>query len=126
MDCGATCLRMIARHYGRHYSLDFLRELTHVDREGVSLMGISDAAEKLGFHTLGVRVDYKTLQTEVPLPCLLHWNQKHFVVVYEVGPNHVRIADPGVGKVKLPKEEFLQYWVDSANKESQQGVAALV
>ncbi len=125
MDCGATCLRMVAKHYGRHFSLDFLRELTHVDREGVSMMSISDAAEKLGFHTLGVRVDLDTLEREVPLPAILHWNQKHFVVLYEAGSKYMRIADPAVGKVKLSKEEFLQYWADGKSEKGPQGIALL-
>jgi ATP-binding cassette, subfamily B, bacterial len=125
MDCGATCLRMVARYYGRHYSLDMLRELTHVDREGVSLMSISDASEKLGFHTLGVRVDFKTLKAEAPLPAILHWNQKHFVVLYEVGADYVRIADPAVGKVKLHRDEFMQYWADTSGPSGPQGVALL-
>jgi ATP-binding cassette, subfamily B, bacterial len=125
MDCGATCLRMVARHFGRHYSLDFLRELTHVDREGVSLMSISDAGEKLGLHTLGVRVDYQTLQKEVPLPAILHWNQKHFVVLYEAKGDYVRIADPGVGKVRLHRDEFLQYWAEGQSATGPQGVALL-
>lgn len=84
MDCGATCLRMIAKYYGKNYSLETLRERTHITREGVSLLGISQAAEKIGFRTLGAKLSFEKL-LESPLPCIVHWQQNHFVVVYEVG-----------------------------------------
>ena len=81
MDCGPTCLRMIAKHYGRHYSLDSLRNISSITREGVSMLGISEAAEKIGFKTLAASVDFEQLDKEVSLPCIIHWNQGHFVVV---------------------------------------------
>ena len=84
MDCGPTCLRMIARHYGRSYSLQNLRERCHITREGVSMLGISDAAESIGFRATGVKISWEQLHDEMPLPCIVHWNQRHFVVVYEV------------------------------------------
>jgi ATP-binding cassette subfamily B protein len=84
MDCGPTCLRMIAKHYGRHYSLQTLRENAFITREGVSMMGISDAAEKIGFRTTGYRLSVEKLVDDMPLPCILHWNQGHFVVLYKV------------------------------------------
>ena len=86
MDCGATCLRMIAKYYGKNYSLETLREKTYINREGVSLLGISEAAEKIGFHTLGVHIPFEQL-LEVPLPCIVHWKQNHFVVVYDIKVN---------------------------------------
>ena len=84
MDCGPTCLRMIARHYGRSYTLQNLREKSFITREGVSMLGISDAAESIGMHTQGVRITIDRLTEDVPLPCILHWNQNHFVVLYKV------------------------------------------
>ncbi len=83
MDCGATCLRMIAKYYGKNYSLETLRQKTSISREGVSLLGISEAAEQIGFRTTGVHISFEKL-TEAPLPCIVHWKQNHFVVVYDV------------------------------------------
>ena len=85
MDCGPTCLRMIAKHYGRSYTLQTLRERSFITREGVSMLGISDAAESIGMHTQGVRITLEQLMEDVPLPCILHWNQNHFVVLYKIG-----------------------------------------
>lgn len=84
MDCGPTSLRIIAQHYGHHYSLQTLRERCHITREGVSLLGISDAAESIGFRTTGVKITWKQLRDAATLPCIVHWNQQHFVVVYRI------------------------------------------
>ena len=120
MDCGPTCLRMIAKYYGKHYSLQTLREKSHIDREGVSLMGISDAAENIGMQTLAVRLTFKQLKEEVPLPCIAHWKQIHFVVVYKIKGDTVYVADPAFGLVTYTKEEFLKGWIstkDTANTQ---------
>ena len=87
MDCGPTCLRMIAKYYGRSYTLQNLREKSFITREGVSMLGISDAAESIGMATQGVRITVEQLIEDVPLPCILHWNQNHFVVLYKVRKN---------------------------------------
>jgi len=113
MDCGAACIRMIARHYGRYYSLEYLRELTYIDREGVSISSISDAAEHIGFHTLAINTNYEELYDNIPLPCIAYWNQQHFVVVYRVTKSYVWIADPEHGRISLTKEEFLEGWTDN-------------
>ena len=84
MDCGPSCLRMIAKYYGKTYSLQTLRARSFITREGVSMLGISDAAEFIGFRTSGVRITFKQLVEDVPLPCILHWNQNHFVVCYDI------------------------------------------
>jgi len=84
MDCGATCLAMVAKHYGKSYSIQKLREMCAATRAGVSMLGISDAAEKLGFKTIGARLSFEQLAKEVPLPCIVHWKQNHFVVVYDI------------------------------------------
>src|SRR5665648_446270 len=84
MDCGPTCLRMISKYYGRSYSMQHLRNLSYPSREGVSLLSLCDAAENLGFRSRGVRVTWEQLRDEVPLPCIIHWNQKHFVVVTKI------------------------------------------
>ncbi len=126
MDCGSTCLRMIARYYGRYYSLDYLRELAHADVEGVSLMGISDAAEAIGMHTLGVKIDFERLTQDIPLPCVAHWRQNHFIVVYKVNAKHVWIADPAAGRFKLTKQEFLEGWASDQEEGVPVGVLLLI
>ncbi|MEL6867438.1 MAG: peptidase domain-containing ABC transporter [Bacteroidota bacterium] len=126
MDCGATCLRMIARFYGRYYSLDYLRQLTYLDREGVSLMGISDAAESIGMHTLAVKLDYDRLADDIPLPCVAHWRQNHFIVVYKINKKHVWVADPAAGKFKLTRQEFCDGWISDTEDGQEVGVLLLM
>ena len=125
MDCGPTCLRMVAAYYGKRYSLEGLREKSFITREGVSMLGISEAAEKIGFRSICVQVGYEKLQ-EAPLPCIIHWNQQHFVVVYKLTDKHVWVADPGAGKLKYTKEEFCNCWLSSRKNEENTGVALLL
>lgn len=125
MDCGPTCLRMVAAFYGKHYSLEGLREKSFITREGVSMLGISEAAEKIGFRSICVQVGYEKLQ-EAPLPCIIHWNQQHFVVVYKLIDRYVWVADPGAGKLKYTKEEFCNCWLSSRKNEEDTGVALLL
>ena len=115
MDCGPACLRMVAKHYGRSYTIQTLRQRSFITREGVSMLGISDAAETIGFHTIGVRIDFEQLCEDVPLPCIAHWNQNHFVVVYRIkkhfgGKFTIYVADPARGLVEFNKEEFMRCW----------------
>ena len=84
MDCGPACLRMIAKYYGRHYTIESLRQKCHISREGVSMLGISNAAEDIGFKTIGVHISYAQFKEEVPFPCIVHWRQNHFIVVYKI------------------------------------------
>jgi ATP-binding cassette, subfamily B, bacterial len=117
MDCGPTCLRMIAKYYGKSYSLQDLRSVSHTTREGSSLLGLSEAAELIGFKTLGVKVAFDKLKDEVPFPCIAHWNQQHFVVIYEIKKNNITVADPGHGLLKYSKEEFMRSWVSDGKDE---------
>ncbi len=126
MDCGATCLRMIARHYGRYYSLEQLREMTYMGKQGVTLLGISDAAEHIGLQSLAVKTTYDRLIKDIPLPCIAHWNQDHFVVVYRASKSYVWIADPAVGQFKLTKEEFLENWIDEDEQEDGESLGVLL
>lgn len=121
MDCGPTCLRMVAKHYGKSYSLPYLREKCYIDRAGVSLKGISEAAELIGLRTLAVKVpitDKKDVPSliEAPLPCIVHWNQNHFIVVYKINKKHIWIADPGSGKYKLTYQEFSKSFCSEGDK----------
>ncbi|MDR0294913.1 MAG: peptidase domain-containing ABC transporter [Prevotellaceae bacterium] len=130
MDCGPACLQMIAKHYGRNYTLQGLRDNCFLTRQGVSLLGISDAAEKIGFRTTGVRITFEQLTT-APLPCIVHVKQCHFVVVYRIEKTNkndytLHIADPGFGKIKCTKEEFCQYWIKTKDKGEDRGLALLL
>ncbi|NKI30797.1 peptidase domain-containing ABC transporter [Croceivirga thetidis] len=111
MDCGPTCIRMIAKYYGRSFPVDFLRRKSNITKEGVSLGGIAEAAETIGFHTLAVSLDFETLEKEVPLPCIAHWRQRHFVVIYKITKDRVFIADPAHGLVDYSKSEFIKGWI---------------
>src|SRR3712207_619491 len=125
MDCGPTCLRMVAAFYGKRYSLEGLREKSFITREGVSMLGISEAAEKIGFRSICVQVSYEML-AEAPLPCIVHWNQQHFVVVYRTDKKHVWVADPGAGKLKYTRKEFCRCWLSSQKDGEGTGVALLL
>lgn len=126
MDCGPSCLRMIAKHYGKHYSLQFLRERSYIDREGVSLLGISDAAESIGMRTMAVRIDINILEKEAPLPCIAHWKQQHFVVVYAIKNDVIYVADPAFGLVKYSIEEFKKGWISTRNEGVEEGIVMLL
>ena len=125
MDCGPTCLRMVAAFHGKRYSLEGLREKSFITREGVSMLGISEAAEKIGIRSICVQVSYEKLK-EAPLPCIVHWNQQHFVVAYKLTDKHVWVADPGAGKLKYTKEEFCNCWLSSRKDGEDTGVALLL
>ncbi len=114
-DCGPSCLRMISKHYGRSYSLNYLREQCYINKTGVSLAGISHAAEQIGFRSLAVKIPFSKLM-EAPLPCVVHWRERHFVVVYKISKKYVWVADPGYGLVKYKKHEFLKGWLNEKVK----------
>jgi ATP-binding cassette, subfamily B, bacterial len=126
MDCGPTCLRMIAKHYGRNINLQTLRDKCGIGREGVSLLGISRAAEAVGFHTRGVLLNFDELATDALLPCIIHWNQEHFVVVHKVRKNKVFVADPARGLITYPKAEFCQQWLSAEHEGEAKGIALLL
>jgi len=123
MDCGPTCLKMIAKHYGRNYKVETLRKLCEINREGVSLLGISDAAEKIGFRSLGVKLSAQQLK-DAEMPCILHWRQTHFVVLYKIKNHKYYLADPASGLVTLEEADFARAWL--GDKEKQEGIAMLL
>lgn len=126
MDCGPTCLRMIAKHYGKNFSLQRLREISGINRDGVSLLGISQAAEKIGFRTTGSRLTNIQIK-EIDLPAILHWRQNHFVVLYrrsgDINNTTYHIADPGKGLIKYSESEFLSAWTQTKSNGDSQGIA---
>jgi ATP-binding cassette subfamily B protein len=126
MDCGPACLAMISRHYGKVFSLQKLRELSFITREGVSMLGISDAAEAIGMRTMGVRLDFAQLEKEAVLPCIAHWKQNHFVVVYKIQRGNVHVVDPGHGFITYTQKEFLKGWAASGPPAGQQGICLLL
>lgn len=141
MDCGPTCLRMIVRYYGRSLSLNFLRNKTKYGREGVSMLGLAEAAESIGLKTIRARLTYEQLIRDAPLPAIIHWDQAHFVVLYNIKKQFLvslfysrrrieqktlMIADPGAGLIKLSKEEFLKRWIPTPEYNEGKGIALLL
>ncbi|MBN2805469.1 MAG: peptidase domain-containing ABC transporter [Prolixibacteraceae bacterium] len=126
MDCGPTCLRMVARYYGKSFSVQTLRERSSITREGVSLLGISDAADSIGMKNVGVKINFEQLSREVPLPCIVHWEQKHFVVVYKINKHKIWVADPARGLLTYSIEEFLNGWIGTRSNEQDMGLCLLL
>ena len=131
MDCGPSCLAMIAKHYGQQADKEQLRKICSLGKEGVSLLGISKAAENLGFKTIGGRLSFEMLYQEDPMPCIIHWNQNHFVVVYKIkkhnkGKYTVYVADPGKGLVTYTNEEFCEHWVSTKTNGEEKGIVLLL
>ncbi|MEQ8339184.1 MAG: peptidase domain-containing ABC transporter [Cyclobacteriaceae bacterium] len=139
MDCGPTCLRIIAKYYGKTYSLPLLRERSYITRNGVSLLGISEAAESIGLHTQGVKLSWDQLRSEAALPCIVHWKKKHFVVVYKIkkrktsflfnkgrADETVYVSDPAHGLLSYTKEEFLNCWISGREEGDEYGISLLL
>lgn len=118
MDCGPACIRMVAMHYGKTYSLSSIRKLSHLSREGVSIAGIRHAMEQIGLKSKTYEMDLNQLCEMCPLPAILHWNQNHFVVLYDIRCNRkgnkrtYRIADPAFGKTRMTEKEFSNHWLN--------------
>lgn len=130
MDCGPACLQIIAKYYGKFYSLKTLRELCHITSNGVSLLGINDAAESIGFRTIGVKIDWTKLKNDVALPCIVHWNQRHFIVVYDIKRQgkiwYVYVSDPAKGLLKYKEEVFIKSWMSIKNDSENIGGNGIV
>jgi ATP-binding cassette, subfamily B, bacterial len=126
MDCGPTCLKMIARHYGKTYTLDTLRKKTKISRYGVTLQAISVAAENIGFSTMGAIVNFEQLRTEVTMPAIAHWDQNHFVVIYKVTDKKVYVSDPAAGNKVYKREEFMKLWSTQAENNERMGIVLIL
>ena len=130
-DCGPTCIKIIAKHYGKVLNTEKLRSLSETTREGSSLLGISDAVESIGFRSLGVKLSLNQL-LEVPLPCIVHWNKVHYVIVYKIktfrnGDMTIYVSDPAHGLITYTKKEFIKAWIgNNADETTEEGVALLV
>lgn len=142
MDCGPTCLRMVAKYYGQNYSAQELRERTQIGKDGVNLLGISEAAESIGFRTIAVKVPLDKLLQEAPFPCIVHWSQNHFVVITPSSPNKggrfsplslrgergrgIGVADPARGLITYTRDEFEKQWATTISNGQKMGVALLL
>lgn len=127
MDCGPTCLRMITKFYGKNLSGEYLRKIANLSRGGTSLGGLADASEEIGLSSLALNIDYQTLKNDLPLPCIAHWRQRHYVVVYGFNKNKVQIADPAFGLIEYTEQEFRKGWLPQKNaQEDDEGVVLLL
>ncbi|MBS7254941.1 peptidase domain-containing ABC transporter [Flavobacterium branchiicola] len=125
-DCGPTCLKIIAKHYGKTINIQELRDISETTREGSNLLFLSDAAEKIGFRTLGVKLSSERL-IEAPLPCILHWNQNHYVVLYKIKKGIYYISDPAFGLIEYNLQDFLKFWIgNNADDQTKEGIALLI
>ena len=133
MDCGATSLAIVCRYFGKAISLARIRQLVHTGLDGASLRAICEGANELGLAARAVKASPDNLD-QIPLPAIVHWDGNHWVVLYGVAPDHVRVSDPGVGKRKVPRKVFLEKWTGYAalfdytdafarNEESQLGIS---
>ena len=130
MDCAPACLAMLSQHYGKQYNIAYLREISYLSRDGVSLLSISEAAKNLGFETFSAKLTIKTLieEQETLLPCVLHWDQNHFVVLYKITCSFLKkklqfhIADPGFGLIKIDEDTLKKHWLS----DDDNGVALFV
>ncbi|WP_352422471.1 peptidase domain-containing ABC transporter [Proteiniphilum sp.] len=130
MDCGPSCLRMIAKYYGKNFSVQQLREKSHILRTGVNLLGLSEAAESIGFRTTSVRTTIEKLKEQSKLPCIIHWNQEHFVVLYKIKRKKDKwffyVADPAYGLLKYEEQEFRNCWITTVQGGVEKGVAMML
>jgi ATP-binding cassette subfamily B protein len=126
MDCGPACLKMVAGFYKKSFSLETIRRKCYITREGVSFLGLSEAADSLGFRTIGVRIPFDMLQENVPLPCIVHWHQKHFIVIYRIQKDKIWAADPAIGLVKYNREEFERNWTSTVAEGKPAGLVLII
>ncbi|MCX6320758.1 MAG: peptidase domain-containing ABC transporter [Bacteroidia bacterium] len=126
MDCGPACLKMVAGFYKMSFSLESLRKKCYITREGVSFLGLSEAADSLGFRTIGVKIPFEMLNENVPLPCIVHWRQKHFIVVYKIKNDKIWVADPAAGLVKYTREEFVKCWASTIADGKPAGLVLII
>ena len=123
MQCGVASLAMVSSHFGKRYSVEYLSQVCCATHDGVSFLGIAQAAKKIGLKSLCGNASVEGI-LQAPLPCILHWNQNHFVVLYKIRRGKTfYIADPGKGKIRYSREEFKQHWVSTSSQGEEKGVA---
>ncbi|SHJ63449.1 ATP-binding cassette, subfamily B [Arenibacter nanhaiticus] len=122
MDCGPTCLKIIAKHYGKDFNLDYLRRISSLQNGGVSMAGLSEALDMIGMEAIGIRSDIKELVNDIPLPAVAHWENNHFLVVYKTTKKTIYVSDPAIGLSKYSHSEFSERW---AAKKNGKGILLL-
>lgn len=134
-DCGPSCLRMIAKYYGRPFELYQLRDLCYANKDGVPLLGINDAAEQIGFRCTAVKSSFERFAKKAIFPCIVHWREDHFIVVYKVKVEQkangewsgkVYVSDPAFGRIVYTVEEFLSGWISDRNDGKGKGIFLLL
>ncbi len=126
MDCGPACLKMVAAFHKKNFTLETIRKKCYITREGVSFLGLSEAADNLGFRTIGVKIPFDMLAEKVPLPCIVHWRQKHFIVVYKITIDKIHVADPAVGLLTITKDEFIKKWANTVEDGKPAGLVLIL
>jgi len=117
MDCGPACLKIILKHFGKYYSLQILRDLCGITKEGVSILDLSYGAEKTGLHTLAIKISIEDLHKKVPMPCIIHWKNSHFIVVYKTSKTKVYVSDPAKGLLTYSHQEFVNGWYKDGEEQ---------
>lgn len=124
-NCGPTCVKMVAKHYGRKISIEYLNKKAHVTRDGATVVGLADAADSIGLNNAIVSIPWEMLKEDITFPCIAYWRQRHFVVIYKIVKDIVYVADPAFGKIKYSKEEFFKGWLFN-KKQSDEGIIMLL
>lgn len=125
MDCGPTCLKMVATHFGRDHSLSAMKAKMNVSREGVSLLDIADVAQEIGFQAMCVKIDFEELLSKELLPCIVFVHERHFAVVYRTTKHKVYVADPSIGRLSYRHDEFRAIWCSHGEK-ADGGIALIL
>lgn len=127
MDCGPTCLRILSKYYEKDISIQYLRNLAETTRAGSSMLGLSNAAERIGYRSLGVRVSYKKLVEESLYPTICHWRKNHYIIIYQIKKDVVYVSDPAIGLLKYKKEDFIRTWIGpNADENTEEGILLLL
>ncbi len=120
-DCGPSCIKAIASFYGKNISLSKIRELCNVDQFGTNLLKLSEAANNIGFKTSCLKLSWEQLISNTTVPCIIHWDNHHFIVVYKITPKRVKVSDPAKGLLTYSKQEFCKYWAYSIHDSGSRG-----
>ncbi|MCU0377641.1 MAG: peptidase domain-containing ABC transporter [Bacteroidales bacterium] len=123
MDCGPACISMIALRYGKRISLETIRKKAYITREGVSFLGLKSAAESIGFNVTGVKIPFSTMREKAPLPCIVHWQQNHFIVINRIFQDRIWVSDPALGNLRMTKDEFIKGWAQVNDGNDPSGMA---
>ncbi len=126
MDCGPACISMVAQWHGKHFSLETIRQKAWITRQGVSMMGLSQAAVSMGLTAVGVKIPFSRLRSDAPLPAVAHWQQNHFIVVNRISDRMVWVSDPAIGRIRMSHDEFLRGWSTGEREGEREGMALLL